>query len=262
MNRLAAVLGACAFASGFGIRIVDPMVPLLSSEFGVSLGATSLLVTAFALTYALGQPVLGPLGDGIGKTRLILLCGGIVSVLLLLCALSPDFVPLAVARGISGFAAGGIIPLAIAALSDSVEASERQVALGRFLVASILGQMLGATASGVVSELFGWRAVFVLTALLMSTATAVAFLSLPPERRLPPQTRRLSLLQRMERSCRAVGPSACSASFFSGRLPHTEPSRSSPPSWQSASEPGPMRQALSWAGSAWAASFTLSPYGT
>jgi YNFM family putative membrane transporter len=181
MNRLAAVLGACAFASGFGIRIVDPMVPLLSLEFGVSLGATSLLVTAFAVSYALGQPVLGPLGDSIGKTRLILLCGAIVSLLLLVCALSPGFVPLALARGISGFAAGGIIPLAIAALSDSVSAAERQVALGRFLVASILGQMLGAAASGLVSELFGWRAVFLLTALLMTGATAVAFRSLPAE---------------------------------------------------------------------------------
>jgi predicted MFS family arabinose efflux permease len=185
MKHLAPVLGACAFASGFGIRIVDPMVPLLSAEFNVSLAATSLLATAFALTYAFGQPVLGPLGDAVGKTRLILLCGGIVSVLLILCALAPNFAPLAIARGISGFAAGGIIPLAIAALSDSVDAVERQIALGRFLIASILGQMLGAAASGVVSDLFGWRAVFLLTALLMSTATAIAFYSLPPARRPP-----------------------------------------------------------------------------
>jgi predicted MFS family arabinose efflux permease len=185
MKHLAPVLGACAFASGFGIRIVDPMVPLLSAEFNVSLAATSLLVTAFAFAYAFGQPVLGPLGDAIGKTRLILLCGGIVSVLLILCALAPNFAPLAIARGISGFAAGGIIPLAIAALSDSVDTAERQIALGRFLIASILGQMLGAAASGVVSDLFGWRAVFLLTALLMSTATAIAFYSLPHERRSP-----------------------------------------------------------------------------
>lgn len=181
MNRLAAILGACAFASGFGIRIVDPMVPLLSAEFGVSLATTSLLVTAFAFAYAFGQPVLGPLGDSFGKTRLILLCGSLVSVLLVLCALAPSFTPLAIARGISGFAAGGIIPLAIAALSDSVAPAERQVALGRFLVASILGQMLGAAAAGTVSALVGWRAVFLITAVLMGTATAIAFRSLPRE---------------------------------------------------------------------------------
>ncbi|MFC4173995.1 MFS transporter [Microvirga sp. GCM10011540] len=179
MKGLAPVLGACAFASGFGIRIVDPMVPLLSAEFAVSLGATSLLVTAFAFSYALGQPILGPLADAIGKTRLIVLCGAIVSVLFLACALAPAFPFLAVVRGISGFAAGGIIPVAIAALSDSVSVAERQVALGRFLVASILGQMLGAAVSGVVSELFGWRAVFLLTSALMAAAITVAFMVLP-----------------------------------------------------------------------------------
>lgn len=182
MNRLAATLGACAFASGFGIRIVDPMVPLLSAEFGVSLAATSILVTAFALAYAFGQPLLGPIGDYFGKMRLILLCGSIVTILLVLCALAPSFPSLAVARGVAGFAAGGIIPLAIAALSDSVEASERQVALGRFLIASILGQMLGAATAGTVSALLGWRAVFLVTAILMGTATAIALRALPREK--------------------------------------------------------------------------------
>jgi predicted MFS family arabinose efflux permease len=168
-------------ASGFGIRIVDPMVPMLSSELAISIGSTSLLVTAFSIAYALGQPVLGPLGDVVGKVRMIVLCGGIVSVLLIACALAPSFIPLAVLRGISGFAAGGIIPLAIAVISDRATAAERQVALGRFLMASILGQMLGAAVSGAVSEMFGWRAVFLLTSTLMSVATAIAFLTLPLE---------------------------------------------------------------------------------
>ena len=176
---MAPVLGACAFASGFGIRIVDPMVPLLSAEFAVSLGATSLLVTAFSVAYAVGQPILGPLGDVIGKTKLIVACAGVVALLFVACAFASSFAPLAVIRGISGLAAGGIIPLAIATLSDSVSGLERQVALGRFLVASILGQALGAAVSGVVSEVFVWRAVFLLTGGLMTAATAVALLTLP-----------------------------------------------------------------------------------
>jgi predicted MFS family arabinose efflux permease len=175
------VLGACAFASGFGIRIVDPIVPLLSAEFTVSLGATSFLVTAFSISYALGQPVLGPLGDVMGKVRLIVLCGAAVAALLVVCAFAPGFAPLAFVRGVSGFVAGGIIPLAIALIGDSVDFEERQVALGRFLIASILGQTLGAAASGFVSEIWGWRAIFLLTSTLMGVATAIAFLTLPFE---------------------------------------------------------------------------------
>jgi len=61
-TALILVLGVCAFASGFGLRIVDPSIPLLAAEFGTSLTVTSLVVTAFSISYALGQPILGPLG--------------------------------------------------------------------------------------------------------------------------------------------------------------------------------------------------------
>jgi YNFM family putative membrane transporter len=59
--------------------------------------------------------------------------------------------------------------------------------------------MLGAAASGLVSELFGWRAVFLVTALLMSAATAVAFRSLPVERPAREPSGRTSLFDRHAR---------------------------------------------------------------
>ncbi len=49
-NALIAVLALCAFASGFGLRVVDPIMPLLAREFGTSLTVTSLVVTAFSIS--------------------------------------------------------------------------------------------------------------------------------------------------------------------------------------------------------------------
>src|SRR3712207_9185818 len=93
-TTLILVLALCAFASGFGIRVVDPIIPKLAGEFGTSLTATSLVVTAFSIFYALGQPILGPLGDILGKSRMIVLCGGIASAVVLACAAAPRFLML------------------------------------------------------------------------------------------------------------------------------------------------------------------------
>jgi predicted MFS family arabinose efflux permease len=189
MNQtaLVLVLGLCAFASGFGLRIVDPIIPLLAGEFGTSLTVTSLVVTAFSISYALGQPILGPLGDVIGKSHLIVVCGGFASLVVLACALAPGFEALVGLRAISGFAAGGIIPLAVALLSDKVGVADRQVAIGRFLMAPILGQMLGAATAGVVADWSGWRPVFLLTGLLLIGATATALVMFRGEPKPPPE---------------------------------------------------------------------------
>jgi MFS transporter, YNFM family, putative membrane transport protein len=186
-KKLVVVLGLCAFASGFGIRIVDPIIPLLAGEFSTSLTATSLVVTAFTIFYALGQPILGPLGDILGKSRMIVACGGVAAALVLACAAAPGFLVLVALRAISGFAAGGIIPLSVALLSDKVGGAERQVAIGRFLMAPILGQMLGAATAGIVADRVGWRAVFVLTGLLLIMATGTAIVLLRREARPAPE---------------------------------------------------------------------------
>jgi MFS transporter, YNFM family, putative membrane transport protein len=180
-TALILVLGVCAFASGFGLRIVDPSIPLLAAEFGTSLTVTSLVVTAFSISYALGQPILGPLGDVMGKSRMIIVCGSFAAVLVLACAAAPGFTTLVGLRAISGFAAGGIIPLSVALLSDRVGGADRQVAIGRFLMAPILGQMFGAATAGIVADRFGWRAVFVLTGLLLIVAIVTAFATLRTE---------------------------------------------------------------------------------
>lgn len=181
------VLAGCAFASGFGIRIADPIIPTLAAEFGTTLAVTSFLVTVFAVFYALGQPLLGPLGDAFGKARLVILCGGVASVLVLACAAAQSFGTLAVLRAASGFVAGGIVPLSVALVSDRASGAVRQAAIGRFLMAPILGQMLGGAVSGVVADAIGWRAVFILTAVLLLAATTITLAVLGLRRRSQPE---------------------------------------------------------------------------
>jgi predicted MFS family arabinose efflux permease len=67
-------------------------------------------------------------------------------------------------RALSGIAAGGIFPIALALVGDRVPVETRQVAIGRLLAAAAMGNLLGASGAGVLADVFGWRSVFIANA--------------------------------------------------------------------------------------------------
>lgn len=177
---LIVLLGVCGFASTFAMRLLDPLVPLLAQDFSRSISEAAVLASAYALAYALGQPVLGALGDSFGKARTISACCLLTGAGSLVCALAVTFDLLLLARFLSGVVAGGIIPLAMAAIGDRVALKERQTAISRFMVTTIIGQVGGIAASGVIADHAGWRAVFLVSALISVAAGTLVRLRLKP----------------------------------------------------------------------------------
>lgn len=177
MTPLSLVFAVCAFASGFGMRVVDPLILPISAQFGVTPATAALLSTAYALPYALAQPFLGPLGDRFGKVRCVQACVAAMTLMLLLGVVAASFQMLLLTRLFAGIFAGGIIPLVLAGLGDAYGIEERQVAVGRMLVAIISGQMLGSAGAGLASEVFGWRAALGLAALVALVACALVALA-------------------------------------------------------------------------------------
>lgn len=180
LRRLTLVLGMAGFASTFTMRLLDPLVPTLASEFGRTIPQVAMMATAFSICYAIGQPFLGPIADAVGKARTILVSVAALVVMLVACALAGNFETLFVLRMLMGVFAGGIIPIAMAAIGDRAPMSERQVALGRFLTIMIVGQTAGAAASGVIADHFGWRAVMMTAAGLAGIAATMVLVVLKP----------------------------------------------------------------------------------
>jgi predicted MFS family arabinose efflux permease len=165
------------FASTVFTRAVDPVIPPIAADLGVDLNTAALLSTAFTLPYALVQPVLGTLADFFGKTRLMNVCLLMVALAALVCALATSF-PLLVAMRIgAGLVAGGLFPVAMALIGDLVPVNQRQVAIGRLLAIGLTGNLLGASISGVIGDVFGWRGVFaVLGSFALIVAVAAFFM--------------------------------------------------------------------------------------
>jgi predicted MFS family arabinose efflux permease len=166
MTRVLNLLALVVFSSALFTRSIDPIVPQIAAALDVEPQTAALLSTAFALPYALVQPLLGALADMLNKTRLMLVCLALLAAATFVGALVKDFELLVVTRMVAGLGAGGLVPIAFAIVGDLVPVRERQVVMGRILFAVMTGNLLGATSAGVVADLFGWRAVFVAMAVL------------------------------------------------------------------------------------------------
>src|SRR5207237_9595179 len=93
----------------------------------------------------------------------------------ILGAISTSFPLLFATRILAGIGSGGVFPVSLGLTSDLVGAEKRQVAIGRTLAGSMTGNLLGASASGLIGDFLGWRGVLaVLGALVIAASLAVA----------------------------------------------------------------------------------------
>jgi len=159
------LLALAGFASGSGMRLLDPLLPLVADGLHVTVAGASVLIACFMLPYGLGQAVLGPLGDRLGKLKVVCVAVVLYGLCVTGCAAAPGLSALVWLRAASGLFAGAVIPLMMAYLGDVVPYAERQETLGRFLTGMVMAQMLTGPVSGVIGERGGWRMSFVVLGL-------------------------------------------------------------------------------------------------
>ena len=165
-TRLIAMLALGVFAGTLQTRITDPIVAVLAQDFGTTAAHVALIASAYALPFALIQPILGPVGDAIGKRRVITVALSVLTIMLIASAFVPNLDSLLVVRALAGLAAGGVMPLTI------VPVQGRQVALSRLLAVVITGQIAGGSMSGLLEPYLGWRGVMLAASVLPAIAVA------------------------------------------------------------------------------------------
>lgn len=169
------IIALTTFAASLSGRALDPVLPHIADEFGVSIASAAGFSAVFAFTFAIVQPVLGAAADMFGKARLMTVCLVLLGVANILGALSNSYSMLFITRILGGIAAGGVFPVSLSLVSDLVGPDKRQVAIGRTLAGSMAGNLLGATLSGLIGDFLGWRGVLALLgALVLGSSIAVA----------------------------------------------------------------------------------------
>ncbi len=182
-GRIILLLALAAFGSAASMRVSEPVLPQLAELFAVPPSRASVVFSAYALAYGLAQLLWGPVGDRAGKLATITFLTLASAFTTALVALAPSLALLAVGRLVSGLTVAGVIPLAMAWIGETVPYAQRQPVLARYLTGQILGVVGGQAAGGIVGGMFGWRAAFLLLALvflLAGLALLVEFRRSPP----------------------------------------------------------------------------------
>lgn len=158
------------------------MLPRFALDFGIGVDRAAVLITGFSIAYGTMLVVYGPLGDRVGKLRLVVACGALSSVWAAACALAPTFPALAAARILAGGTAAGVIPLAMAWIGDAVPFERRQPVMAWFILGQILGVGSGQLVGGLAADTFGWRGAFAGIGVWFALASATLYAA---SRRLP-----------------------------------------------------------------------------
>jgi predicted MFS family arabinose efflux permease len=174
------LLSIAAFVSALTIRMIDPLVPAIARGFVLPVETAAMLATAYTFPYALAQPVLGPLGDAIGKAKVIKACLLLLALALATGAMVTDFRLLMASRIVAGIAGGGIIPIAFAIIGDRFPPQERQIALSRLVMSSQLAILLGSVAGGIVAAEYSWRWMFAFPAAIALAVFVLMLAALKP----------------------------------------------------------------------------------
>jgi Bcr/CflA subfamily drug resistance transporter len=184
---LVTVLAALTAVAPLAIDMYVPGFPAMGETLDASSSAVQLTMTAFLAGLVVGQLLIGPVSDSVGRRRLLMAGTTGFIVFSTACAVAPDITLLTAARFLQGVAAAAGMVLARAVLTDRFQGAD----LPRYF--AVLSQIMGVAPvaapvlGGAVLSVSNWRAVFaVLTLigvlLLLAVVRSVPE-TLPPERR-------------------------------------------------------------------------------
>jgi EmrB/QacA subfamily drug resistance transporter len=161
--------------------MVNPVLPVLQEELDTTQADVSWVLTANFLSAAVCTPILGRLGDMVGKKRIFVAALGALAVGSLLAGLAGSLSLMIVARVIQG-AGGGVLPLAFGIIRDEFPPQRVPGAVGTISSLMAVGGAIGTVVAGPIVEGLGYRWLFFLPMIAVVVAAIGAHLVIPESR--------------------------------------------------------------------------------
>ena len=187
MIRRVLVLGALTALGPLTIDLYLPAFPDIAGDLGATEAQVQLTLTGTLLGFAVGQLILGPWSDAVGRRRPLIAATLMHVVASLLCAVAPSIEVLGVFRVLQGMAAAAGAVVSMAVVRDLYTGLPAVQLLSRLMLVTGVAPVLAPTLGGQVLQFTDWRGVFwVLAALGLGLVAVVVFglkETLPEDRR-------------------------------------------------------------------------------
>ena len=194
--QLVVVLGALMAIGPLTIDTYLPALPRLSEEMGATDAQAQLTITGLLLGLGLGQLVIGPLSDTVGRRRPLLIGLAAHGVMSVLCAVAPSILLLSVTRTLQGVAGAAVSVVVMAIVRDLFTGVRAAQLLSRLMLVLGLAPILAPSLGSALLTVTSWRGIFVVLAVAAVALWVLAWRALPetlPRYRRQPATVRGSL---------------------------------------------------------------------
>jgi EmrB/QacA subfamily drug resistance transporter len=180
------ILSACVIASSMAFidgSVLTVALPKLRSALGTDLATVQWVINSYVLALAALTLIGGALADAYGKARMLQIGCFLFGAASIGCALSGSVGSLIAARVLQGVAAALLTPASLALIGATFPKGERAAAIGVWAAASALTSAAGPVLGGLLTERFGWQAVFWINPPLAAIAIVLLLEFAPADRR-------------------------------------------------------------------------------
>jgi EmrB/QacA subfamily drug resistance transporter len=176
-----AVLAVAVFAYSLLQTLALPVLALLRTELHTDDATVAWLLTAYLLSAAVATPIIGRVGDMIGKKRVMTIILVVLAVGSVLAALATSVGLMIVGRAIQGLGSG-VLPLSFGIVRDEFPAERVGGAVGVISALIALGGGVGLIIAGPIVDILSYHWLFWIPAIAVSGAAVANHFVVPESR--------------------------------------------------------------------------------
>nr|WP_024554614.1 MFS transporter [Franconibacter helveticus] len=188
--RVTLALFSAGLATFALLYCVQPVLPVLSHEFGVTPAQSSLSLSISTAMLAVGLLFTGPLSDAIGRKNVMVTALLLASCCTLLSTLMTSWHGILIMRALIGLSLSGVAAVGMTYLSEEIHPSVVAFSMGLYISGNSIGGMSGRLLSGVVTDFFGWRVALAAIGCFALAAALMFWKILPASRHFRPASLR------------------------------------------------------------------------
>ncbi|AIA71071.1 putative transporter [Pectobacterium atrosepticum SCRI1043] len=180
--RVTLALFSAGLATFALLYCVQPLLPVLSQDFGISPATSSLSLSVSTVMLAFGLLFTGPLSDTIGRKNVMAVSLMLAAICTIICAFMTSWNGILIMRAMIGLSLSGVAAVAMSYLSEEIHPSVLAFSMGLYISGNSIGGMSGRLVSGVLTDYFPWRVAIGAIGILALIA-AITFWRILPESR-------------------------------------------------------------------------------
>nr|WP_249221609.1 MFS transporter [Pantoea sp. JGM49] len=155
--RVTLALFSAGLATFALLYCVQPILPVLSQQFGVSPAESSISLSLSTGLMALGLLVTGPLSDAIGRKSVMVTALMLAAICTLISATMTSWQGILMLRALIGLSLSGVAAVGMTYLSEEIHPRVIAFSMGLYISGNSIGGMSGRLLTGVLTDFFSWR---------------------------------------------------------------------------------------------------------